>query len=73
MTSNINYKDTLFERSNLTPIRGEPTFKKLHKLRNEIKTNTNSVNSNLWGGAHVYPGLVLTDTQYTLISPNHFV
>ena len=36
MSSKINYKDTLFERANLTPIRGEPTFEMLHKLRNEI-------------------------------------
>ena len=32
MTRNINYRDTLFERSNLTPIRGEPTFETLQKF-----------------------------------------
>ena len=37
ITSNIYYKDTLFKRSNLTPIRGKPTFKTLHKLWNKIK------------------------------------
>ena len=43
MTRNINYKDTLFERANLTLIRGEPTFKTLHKLQNEIKSNSKAV------------------------------
>ena len=55
MASNKNYKDTLFERANLTPIRGEPTFKTLYKLRNDIKANAKSVCSNLEGG------LVLTE------------
>ena len=40
MTSNINYKDTLFERAKLTPIRGKLSLETLHKLRNEIKANT---------------------------------
>ena len=73
MSSNINYKDNLFDRSNLTPIRGEPTFETLHKLRNEIKANAKSVYSNLGGGAHGYLRLVLTDAQCALISPNPFV
>ena len=73
MTSNINYKDNLFKRNNLTTIRVEPTFKTLHKLRNEIKANAKSVYYNLGGWAHGYFGLVLTDTQYVLISPTPFV
>ena len=52
MASNINYKDTLFERANLTPICGELTFETLRKLRNEIKANTKSAYPNLGGGAH---------------------
>ena len=73
MMRNINYKDTLFEQTNLTPTRGEPTFETLHKLCKEIKANTNSVYSNLGGGAHVHLGLVLTDAHYALISPTLFV
>ena len=73
MTSNINYKDTLFERAKLTPIRGKPTFKVLHKLRNEIKANAKSFYSNIGGGAHGHLGLVLTDAQYALISHTPFV
>ena len=73
MRISINYKDALFKRANLTPIHGEPTFEMLHKLQNEIKYNTNSVYSNLRGGAHVHLGLVLSDAQYALISKTPFV
>ena len=68
MMSNINYKDTHFERANLTPICGESNFETLHNLRNEIKANDKAVYSNLGGGAHGHLGLVLTESQYTLIS-----
>ena len=34
MERNINYKDTLFWKTNITPIRGKPTFEMLHKLLN---------------------------------------
>ena len=72
MSRNINYKDNLFERANLNPIRGEPTFKTIHKLRNEIKSNIKSVWSNLWGWVHGHLGLLLTDAHYALISPTPF-
>ena len=32
MTSNINFKDTLFKQANLTPIHGKSIFKTLYKL-----------------------------------------
>ena len=70
--NNINYKDTLFKRSNLTPIHGKPTFKTLHKFQNEIKANSKSVYSNMGGGAHDHLVLVLTNVQYALISPTPF-
>ena len=73
MTRNINYKDTLFNQANHTSIRGKPTFETLHKLRNEIKANANSVYSNLGGGSHGHLILVLTDAQYALISPTPFI
>ena len=72
MKITINYKDTILKWANLTPIRGKPTFKTLHKLRNKIKANTKSVNSNIVAGAHGHIGLVLTDAQYALISPSPF-
>ena len=72
MTSNINYNDTLFERDNLTPIRGKPTIKTPHKLWNEIKANAKSVYSNIGEETHGHLGLVLTDAQYAIISPTTF-
>ena len=73
MTRNIYYKYTLFERSNLTPIRGKPTFETLHKIRNEIKENTKTVYSNIGGGAHGHIGLVPTEAKYAIIYPTTFV
>ena len=67
MDSTINYKDTLFDQSNLTTIHGKSTFKMIQNLRNEIKANTKSVYYNLRGGAHGYIGLVLANAQYELI------
>ena len=63
MRININYKDTLFERANFTPISGKPTFKTIHKLWNEIKEKAKTIYSNLGEGAHVHLILVLTDAQ----------
>ena len=73
MKININYKYTLLNRANLTPIRGKPTFKTLHKLRNKIKANSKAVYSNIGGGAHGHLVLVITAAQYALISPTPFV
>ena len=73
MTSNINYKDTIFEQANLTTIRGKPTFETLHKLRNEIKANAKAVYSNLRRGEHGHLGLVLNEFQYALISSTPFL
>ena len=63
MKISINYKRTLFEKANLTPIHGKPTFETLHKLQNEIKANAKSIYSNLGGGAHDHLSLVLNDAQ----------
>ena len=73
MMSSVNYKDTVFERANLTPIRGKPTFEMLHKIQNKTKANAKAVYSNLGGGAHGHLGLVLADAQYALISNTPFV
>ena len=72
MSSTVNYRDTHFERANLTPIRGEPTYETVHKLWNEVKANARSVYSNLGGGTHGHLGLVLTTAQYAAISTTDF-
>ena len=73
MNISISYKDTLFKRSNLTPICGKPTFKMIHKLQDDIKANTKAVYSDLGRGSNVHIGLVLTDAQCALISLTPFV
>ena len=73
MVISINYKSTLFYKSNLTPIHGESTFKTLHNIRNKIKANAKSIYSNIGGEAHGHLGLVLTDAQYVLILSTPFV
>ena len=67
IASSINYRETLFEGANLTTIRGKPTFETLHKLPKQIKDNSESVHSNLGGGAHDHISLVLTYAQYMLM------
>ena len=73
MSSSINYKDTLLEQSNLTPIHGKPTFKTLHNIRNKIKANAKSVYSNIRGVAHGHISLVFVNAQYMLILNMLFV
>ena len=72
MMSNINYKYNLFEKSSLTPIRGEPTFETLHKLWNKIKANANYVYSNILVGGHGHLVIVLTEVKYALVCPTPF-
>jgi len=76
MTVNgINYCDTFFEFPDLTKIHfaGEPDSESLYKIRNELRANAKSVYSNLSDGAHGHLALVMTATQYTLVSNMAFV
>jgi len=70
MTVNgINYRDTFFEFPDLTKIHGEPDSEFLYKIRNELQAkNAKSVYSNLSDGAHGHLTLVMTATQYGLVS-----
>ena len=72
MTTTVNYRETHFERANLTPIHGEPTYETVHKLWNKIKANARSVYSHLGGGTHGHLSLVLTAAQYADISTTFF-
>jgi hypothetical protein len=73
VSSGINYRETYFEFPELTKLPGEPTSESLHKLRNELKANAQSVYSNLSDGAHGHLALVLSDAQYALITAQPFV
>ena len=72
MTSTVNYRDTHFERDNLTPIPGKPTYETVHKLWNEIKANARPVYLRLSGGSYGHLGHVLTAAQYADISTTVF-
>jgi len=69
----VNYRETHFEFPTLTPIRGEQTADSLIILRNQLKANARSVPSNLRGGTLGHLGLVLSPTNYALISNVPFV
>ena len=73
MTSNIDYVHTYFKYPTPTPINGEPTNKSLKRLKNELRANASSVDSDLGGGDHGYLGLVLTDIEYSNVSATAFV
>lgn len=68
-----NYRDTLFEYSDLSPIVGEPTYESLRVLLNQIKANARSIHTTLGGGQHGHLGLVLTPQQYALLTPQPYV
>ena len=68
----INYK-IYFEFPNLTKIHGEPTFDSIKTLQNELKTNSQTVPSNLGGATHVHLELVLNHQQYALLSNVPFI
>jgi hypothetical protein len=68
-TSGINYRKTYyFEFPELTKLQDKPNSESLYKLRNELKANTQAVSSNLSDGGHGYLALVLSDTQYALLT-----
>ena len=69
-TSRIDYASTYFPHSTPTPIRGEPDYKSLKKLKNELRANASSVDSDLGGGHHGYLGLVLSEQEYRRICPD---
>ena len=73
VSSGINYRETYFEFPELTKLQGEPNAESLHKLRNELKANTQAVTSSLSNKAHGHLALVLDDTQYTHLTQQPFV
>ena len=67
-----NYRETLFEYPDLSPIHGEPSYESLRILFNQIKANARSIHTTLGGGQHGHLGLVLTAQQYALLSPTPY-
>ena len=64
-----NYRDTIFEYTDLTSIHGEPTYETLKTLVNQLKANARAVRTTLGGGQHGYLGLVLSPQQYNIVAP----
>ena len=64
MTStSIDYTSTYFEHPILTKIHGEPIFFSLQRLKNQIRVNLSSVNTDLGGGrnGNLGPGLIAAE------------
>ena len=68
-TSNINLRELYFEYKVLMKIIGEPDFEKLHLLFCKLKDNAAAVQCTLGGGSNGYLGMLVTNVQYTTISP----
>lgn len=64
-----NYRQEFFEYTDLTPVIGQPNFESLNKLKNELKSNAQSVPCVLGGGNHGFLGLVLSQAEYQAIVP----
>jgi len=68
-----NYRETLFDYPDLTPIHGVPSYDTLKLMTNQLKANARNVRTPLGGGLHGYLGLLLTGQQYSILSPTPFI
>ena len=68
-SQDIDYKNNYFELAELTKIHGEPNTASLIELRNEIRSNAQSVSTTLGGGMYGHLGLVMSNTAYEAL-PN---
>ena len=68
----VDYAASYFKYKTPTPIQGTPTNKTLKRLKQELRANASSVESDLGGGDHGYLGLVLTGAEYASISNTPF-
>ena len=71
-TGTVDYAASYFKYKTPTPIQGAPTNKTLKRLKQELRANASSVESDLGGGDHGFLGLVLTDVDYTSVSTTPF-
>ena len=71
-TGTVDYAASYFKYKTPTPIQGAPTNKTLKRLKQELRANASSVESDLGGGDHGYLGLVLTDGEYETVSNTAF-
>ena len=64
----VNYNATYFETKVVTKIHGEPTYEEIKRLHNVLKANAGRVPSVLGGGRNGYLALVISPTQYAMVS-----
>ena len=64
MNQDVDYKNNIFESAELTRVHGEPNTSTLLNLRNEIRSNAQSVHTTLGGGKYGHLGLVMNDITY---------
>ena len=74
MTStSIDYTSTYFGHPMLTNIHGKPIFFSLQRLKNQIKANLASVNTNLGEGRNDHLGLGLMAAGYNSVSQTEYI
>ena len=66
MTANVDYANLYFKYPALTPINSEPINKTIKWLKQELRSNSSSVETDL-GGDHGYLRLYLSDADYAKI------
>ena len=73
MLGAADYATLYFKYKTPTPIQGATTNKTIKQLKQELRANASSVESDLGGGDHGYLGLVLTDAKYATVTATPFV
>ena len=73
MTKSIDYINTYFELPELTKIHSRPAYENLKVTKEELTMNASTASSSLGGGRNGHMGLVLTPTEYTMVSVTPYV
>ena len=71
-SSNVNYRKTHFNQTNINPNHDKNTFEMFHNFCNKTKVNVRSVYYHLRHGTHGPLGLDLTVAQYSIVIPTAF-
>ena len=69
----VNYRESFFEKPDLTPVIGKPDYETLYQTIVDLRTNAISVHSNLGGGNHGHLGLLMSPAQYAVESQVPFI
>ena len=64
----LNKLTEAFPHESFDPVPKQPTFKDIHRLRQQVMTNAGSITTTLGGGQHGYIGMFMDNAEYTAIS-----